>query len=763
MKTIKYILKAWIWSVIFIGTVAYAADPAQYGTPFSGVPDPRDASIYQVNMRCFSSTRNLQGVINRLDNIKALGVNVIYIMPVQPVSTSSKAVNSPYSWKDFVSVGSEFGTLTTLRALVDGAHSRGMAVIMDWVANQTGWDHPWITAHPDWYVQSGGVIQSLNGWADVAALNMTNTTMRTEMINSMRYWIFAANIDGFRCDYANNNVAFWGPVISNLRGITTHKLLMFAEGDASGLYGAGFDYLFSWTFYGDLKSIKGGSAVTLIDNANTSDYSGSSGTKQIVRWLSNHDIYGSEGSPYTVLGGKAAVLADFVVSAYMKSVPFIYNGMEVGNTVAMAFPFNTSVINWSQDVSITPLMTQIIAFRNSSIAIRQGTLTSYDNADVCAFKKVSGTQTVFVLANLRNASKTFTLPSGIASTTMIDAFSNASVSLGTSITLSAYQYRVFKNGTVSNVAVTGVTMSPTTATIAVSSTQQLTATVAPTNATNKNVTWSSSNTAIASVSTSGLVTGIASGSATITVTTADQAKTATCAITVSGTAAITYYQIQNRWKTTYYLYDGGNGQVKYSTTAPSTTNALYQWQQISVTGGYIQLKNRSTGNYMHIQDLNGSVECGAITQSWTSAQWSLVSAATGWYYLKNVGQTADWIHIEGLLGYAQYTGPQTGWYSAMWAFVNGTTKSADEEPTVQNSTEISYMPNPVINELRIEFNGNSFKNLVLFDLSGKIMYTEVIDAEASNFSLNLSDFNTGMYFLRLSNESNTQCIKIIKK
>jgi hypothetical protein len=57
----------------------------QYGTPFTGVPDPRDAVIYQVNMRVFSSTRNFQGVINRLDSIKALGVNVIYLMPVYPV------------------------------------------------------------------------------------------------------------------------------------------------------------------------------------------------------------------------------------------------------------------------------------------------------------------------------------------------------------------------------------------------------------------------------------------------------------------------------------------------------------------------------------------------------------------------------------------------------------------------------------------------------------------------------------------------------
>src|SRR5579863_9414511 len=58
--------------------------PPQYGTPFMGVPDPRDVTIYQVNIRAFSPTHDLQGVSARLDQIKALGVNVIYLMPVYP-------------------------------------------------------------------------------------------------------------------------------------------------------------------------------------------------------------------------------------------------------------------------------------------------------------------------------------------------------------------------------------------------------------------------------------------------------------------------------------------------------------------------------------------------------------------------------------------------------------------------------------------------------------------------------------------------------
>ena len=96
--------------------------------------------------------------------------------------------------------------------------------------------------------------------------------------------------------------------------------------------------------------------------------------------------------------------------------------------------------------------------------------------------------------------------------------------------------------TASTVAVTGVTLDKSSATVNVNGTTQLTATVAPSNASNKNVTWKSSNTNIATVDSNDKVTGKAVGEATITVTTADGGKTATCKVTVSkgSVTTITY-------------------------------------------------------------------------------------------------------------------------------------------------------------------------------------------------------------------------------
>src|SRR5687767_11407118 len=147
--------RAWLRGLaallMLLSQALHAQDPPQYGTPFSGVPDARDVNIYQVHIRPYSAAGNLSGVISRLDQIRALGTNVIYLMPIYPHGTDARSSQSPYCIKDFKAVGPEYGSLTDLRTLVDGAHARGMAVMLDFVVNQTSWDHPWITQHPDWY------------------------------------------------------------------------------------------------------------------------------------------------------------------------------------------------------------------------------------------------------------------------------------------------------------------------------------------------------------------------------------------------------------------------------------------------------------------------------------------------------------------------------------------------------------------------------------------------------------------------------------
>jgi uncharacterized protein YjdB len=97
--------------------------------------------------------------------------------------------------------------------------------------------------------------------------------------------------------------------------------------------------------------------------------------------------------------------------------------------------------------------------------------------------------------------------------------------------------------TVNSVPVTGITMSATTAAIDINTTKQLTVTIAPSNATNKNVSWSSSNAAIVTVDANGLITAQAVGTVVITATTIDGAKITTCTVTVSAPISVTGLRI----------------------------------------------------------------------------------------------------------------------------------------------------------------------------------------------------------------------------
>ena len=419
----------------------------QYGTPSNKVPDRRDVTLYQVNIRTFSENGNLKGVTARLDSIKALGTNVIYLMPIYPVG-ALKSVNSPYCIRDYSMVNPEFGTLEDLLTLVDMAHSKNMAVILDWVANHTSYDNVWIK-NKSWYLQdaNGNIISPPNmGWNDVAQLDFSNQDMRLEMIKTMKNWVLKANVDGFRCDYSDGPpFDFWKQTIDTLRNISTHKLLLMSEGSRSDNYKAGFDYNFGFNFFGNLKRIfKDNRTVKSIDNLNTSDYNGATDGQQIIRYITNHDVNGSDGTPLDLFDGVKGSMAAFVVVAYMKSIPMIYNGQEVGTPYRLTFPFTSTKIKWGINPDITAEYKKVIAFRNSSEAIRRGELTSYSSDDVCAFLKQQGDEKVVVLVNLRNNNVDYALNPSLVNSSWTDAINGGTIKLAEQITLKPYEYLILR-------------------------------------------------------------------------------------------------------------------------------------------------------------------------------------------------------------------------------------------------------------------------------------------------------------------------------
>ena len=407
----------------------------QYGTPYDNVPVVGDVAMYEVNPKVFSISGDLDGITGRLKAIKDLGINVVWLMPIYQTG-AEKSVGSPYAIKDYKSILPEYGDLEDLRELVDRAHELDMAVILDWVANHTAWDHSWINEHPTWYTRDNAgniIIPPGTNWQDVAELNYNNSEMRLEMIDAMKYWVLEANVDGFRCDYATGvPYSFWNQAIDTLRNIPERELIMFAETDDKQMLINGFNLIFGWSFYAGLIDVFDGGLAHKMDDFHTNEYKNVPVGKHVVRWVTNHDEHAWNATPQDIFGGLRASVSAFVLCSYMGGVPLVYNGQEVGVSNQLPFFEGTNMtINWSSNTDIQDEYAKLLSFRQSSEVVRKGEYASItENQDVVSFKKTLEGISVYVIVNTRNRIVEFSLPDDLSDNTFHEIVSEEEVTFG---------------------------------------------------------------------------------------------------------------------------------------------------------------------------------------------------------------------------------------------------------------------------------------------------------------------------------------------
>lgn len=422
-----------------------SANTTQAILPFNAVPDPRDVVIYQVNIRAFSQQGNFKGVEARLDNIKALGVNVVYLMPIYPIG-ELKSVNSPYSMTDYQGINPEFGSLADLRSLIQSAHERKLSVIMDFIPNHTAWDHPWLLNQPDWYVRDEtGTPVSPHGWLDVVQLDFANQAMRQSLIDAMKYWVTTANIDGFRFDYSDGpSIDFWYQAVAELRAIKNHKLLLLAEGSRNENFQAGVDYNFGFGFFDRLKEVFHGEPANLIDTWQAQENELANDNQRVIRYTTNHDVNGAEGTPEQVFGNHEAAMTAFVIAAYIRSTPMIYNGQEIALAYSLKFPFTNENIKWQTNETVLAEYTQLIEIFNQHEALRRGSLHTHSSVDIVAFTRETADETILTLANPRAHTVEYVLPDNLKNTQWQDLMKNQKRGLGVNIKLAPNSYKILR-------------------------------------------------------------------------------------------------------------------------------------------------------------------------------------------------------------------------------------------------------------------------------------------------------------------------------
>lgn len=197
----------------------------------------RGAAIYEVYLRSFGDGDgdghgDLRGLIAGLDYLAALGIDAIWLTPVTP----SPNFDWGYDVADYRSIEPSFGTMEDFRALIDGAHARGLKVVLDQVYSHSSHMHPWFiesaasrtNPKADWYVWAepkpdGGPPNNWLGrfggyaweWSSARRqyylhnflveqpdLNLHNPEVQDEILAIMGFW-FDLGVDGLRLDVVN--------------------------------------------------------------------------------------------------------------------------------------------------------------------------------------------------------------------------------------------------------------------------------------------------------------------------------------------------------------------------------------------------------------------------------------------------------------------------------------------------------------------------------------------------------------------------------
>ena len=391
--------------------------------------------IYQVNPKLYGSSGAFGKIIDRLDDIKALGTDFLYLMPVY-AEGKKNAIGSPYCIRDFKAVNSSYGTLDELKALVDAAHAKGMKVMFDWVANHTSWDNVWITDHPEWYEhKADGSIAwpTKDGeWKDVAQLDFSKKELWTAMEDALEYWVTTMGIDGYRCDYAHGvRDDFWKDAIAKLKDLKP-GFVMLAESDYEKMFDDGFDIIFDRAMKRQVIKLIGGGAISDFCTWYKGDQDKAPAPKTKLFFITNHDDATTDtpaGQFKSIDGGLAA----YVLMAALNGSSMIYGSQEAGNNKTINF-FNTQTFDWKAQPDVTAKYQE--ALRALSKVNRSGAAKIYESGRVILvhYAGVSGAKGSLVAVNLGDSEAQVSMPEPVSGKGGVPAQEK----------IGPYQYRIWQ-------------------------------------------------------------------------------------------------------------------------------------------------------------------------------------------------------------------------------------------------------------------------------------------------------------------------------
>ncbi len=331
----------------------------------------KNLSIYEVNVRQYTEEGTFEAFREHLPRLEEMGVGILWLMPINPISELNRkgSLGSYYACSDYLEINPEFGDKADFARLVNEIHELGMYVIIDWVANHTGWDNVWTESHPEYYKKdgSGNFYPPMKDWADVIWLNYSNAGLREAMAEAMEFWVREYDIDGFRCDVAGMvPLDFWREARERLE--TVKPVFMLAECEEPR-YHEVFDMTYAWSGFGILRDIAVGKRNVLeLDAYRMREQRSYQKEDYRMLFLSNHDENSWSGSMMQHFPESYKAMT--VLTYALPGMPLVYSGQEAMNRRKLAF-FDKDMIEW-QSTEMEELYRKLNILKKDNPALYNG-------------------------------------------------------------------------------------------------------------------------------------------------------------------------------------------------------------------------------------------------------------------------------------------------------------------------------------------------------------------------------------------------------
>lgn len=368
-----------------------------------------DAVVYEMNVRQSTAEGTFAAAEKRLPELRDIGVDVVWLMPIHPIGEKGRkgSLGSYYAIRDYYAINPEFGAMEDFESFLDKAHSLGLRVIIDCVANHTSPDAAWVDEKPkNWYIRDslGNTVVEYD-WTDIAKLDYGNADLRREMKRMMHYWT-DKGVDGFRCDMAMLVPAdFWSEIFAELRE-DNPDMYFLAEGELVELHEAGFDATYTWELHHLMNDVaQGRKCASDIAEYVVRDAEKFPREAFRLMFTSNHDENSWAGTEFERMGDAAEAMA---VLTYLlpNGQPLIYTGQEVGFNRRFAFFDKDCVDDWTPN-GYTDFYRRMNALRHANPALDAGEkgapmrlLPHDDPQRLLAFVREDGGNAVVALLNL---------------------------------------------------------------------------------------------------------------------------------------------------------------------------------------------------------------------------------------------------------------------------------------------------------------------------------------------------------------------------